>query len=51
MGDGKRLEKGTFSWPEGEEKVIRLRSEALAMLTGGVDLRGAKMRPWYDRGE
>jgi transposase len=45
----KRLEKGTFSWPEGEEKVIRLRSEALAMLTGGVDLRGAKMRPWYDR--
>ena len=47
----KRLEKGTFSWPEGEEKVIRLRSEALAMLTGGVDLRGAKMRPWYDRGE
>ena len=47
----KRLEKGTFSWPEGEEKVIRLRSEALAMLTGGVDLRGAKMRPWYDRGD
>jgi transposase len=47
----KRLEQGTFSWPEGEEKVIRLRSEALAMLTGGVDLRGAKMRPWYDRGE
>jgi transposase len=47
----KRLEQGTFSWPEGEERVIRLRSEALAMLTGGVDLRGAKMRPWYDRGE
>ena len=47
----KRLEKGTFSWPEGEEKVIRLRSEALAMLTGGVDLRGAKMRPWYDRSD
>src|ERR1700679_3117508 len=50
-GMAKRLEKGTFSWPEGEEKVIRLRSEALAMLTGGVDLRGAKMRPWYDRGD
>ena len=47
----KRLEQGTFSWPEGEEKVIRLRPEALAMLTGGVDLRGAKMRPWYDRGD
>jgi len=47
----KRLERGTFSWPQGEEKVIRLRPEALAMLTDGVDLRGVKMRPWYDRGE
>jgi len=47
----KRLEEGTFSWPQGEQKVIRLRPEALAMLTDGVDLRGAKMRPWYDRGE
>ena len=47
----KRLEEGTFSWPQGEEKVIRLRPEALAMLTDGVDLRGTKMRPWYDRGE
>jgi transposase len=47
----KRLEKGTFSWPQGERKVITLRPEAFAMLTDGVDLRGAKMRPWYDRGE
>ena len=47
----KRLEEGTFSWPQGEEKVIRLRPEALAMLTDGIDLRGAKMRPWYERGE
>lgn len=47
----KRLEEGTFSWPQGGEKVIRLRPEAFAMLTDGVDLRGGKMRPWYDRGE
>jgi transposase len=47
----KRLEEGTFSWPQGEQKVIALRPEAFAMLTDGVDLRGAKMRPWYDRGE
>lgn len=47
----KRLEKGTFSWPQGDERVLRLRPEAFAMLTDGVDLRGAKMRPWYDRGE
>jgi transposase len=48
----KRLEEGTFSWPKLEEvgaAKLALRSEALAMLTGGIDLRGAKMRPWYER--
>ena len=47
----KRLEEGTFSWPKGDQKAIRLRPEAFTMLTDGVDLRGAKMRPWYDRGD
>ena len=47
----KRLEEGTFSWPQGDEKVLALRPEAFSMLTDGVDLRGGKMRPWYDRGE
>jgi transposase len=47
----KRLEEGTFSWPQGGEKVLALRPEAFSMLTDGVDLRGAKMRPWYERGE
>jgi transposase len=45
----KRLEEGTFSWPQGEQKVMALRPEAFALLTDGVDLRGAKMRPWYER--
>lgn len=47
----KRLEAGTFSWPkEGDENgKMKLRPEALAMLTDGVELRGAKMRPWYER--
>jgi transposase len=48
----KRLEKGTFSWPkdtDGKTK-LSLRPEALAMLTDGVDLRGGKMRAWYQRG-
>jgi len=47
----KRLEEGTFSWPkEGDENgKMKLRPEALAMLTDGVELRGAKMRPWYER--
>jgi transposase len=48
----KRLEKGTFSWPkhiEPERVKLQLSPQALAMLTDGVDLRGAKLRPWYER--
>ena len=48
----KRLEKGTFSWPKSVEAgsaKLKLSPEALAMLTDGIDLRGAKMRPWYER--
>jgi transposase len=28
---------------------LRLAPEAFAMLTDGIDLRGARMRPWYER--
>jgi len=48
----KRLERGSFSWPKSVEPhatKLRLNPEALAMLTDGVDLRGAKLRPWYER--
>lgn len=48
----KRLEKGTFSWPKAsqvEGAKLRLAPEALAMLTDGIDLRGARLRPWYER--
>ncbi len=48
----KRLEKGTFSWPkiiEPDAVKMKLAPEALAMLTDGIDLRGARMRPWYER--
>jgi transposase len=50
----KRLEAGTFSWPKanGRRAVkLRLAPEALAMLTDGVDLRGGRLRPWYEREE
>lgn len=50
----KRLEKGTFSWPSGTALVndkLPLTPEALALLLDGVDLRGPKMRPWYQRAE
>jgi len=50
----KRLEEGTFSWPKsvesGQARLV-LRPEALAMLTDGVELRGARLRPWYEREE
>ncbi len=48
----KRLEKGTFSWPKVIDPQIaklKLAPEALAMLTDGIDLRGARLRPWYER--
>jgi transposase len=48
----KRLEQGTFSWPRSVEPgqtKMKLSPEALVMLTDGVDLRGAKLKPWYQR--
>ena len=50
----KRLEEGTFAWPKDIEPgktKLALTPQALAMLTDGVDLRGAKLRPWYQRSE
>ncbi len=49
----KRLEQGTFAWPKTVEvgaTKLALRPEAFAMLTDGIDLRGAKLRPWFERG-
>lgn len=48
----KRLEKGTFSWPRNidpQAVKLKLAPEAFVMLTDGIDLRGAKLRPWYER--
>lgn len=48
----KRLEQGTFSWPrqiETGRKKLKLTPEAFAMLTDGIDLKGARLRPWYER--
>ena len=48
----KRLEKGTFSWPKGvdvENGKLSLSPEALALLLDGVDMKGGKFRPWYQR--
>ena len=48
----KRLEEGQFSWPkgvEGSDTTLVLTPEALGLLLDGIDLRGAQMRPWYQR--
>jgi len=48
----KRLEKGTFSWPrstQGQTAKLKLTPEAFGLLTNGVDLRGARLRAWYER--
>lgn len=49
----KRLEQGRFSWPAPSEKKTKLSlaPEALALLVGGIDLKGASMKPWYERDE
>ena len=47
----KRLEEGNFSWPKVPEEgaaKLRLRPEALEMLLSGIDLKGARLRPWYE---
>ena len=50
----KRLEQGQFSWPKPSrqgQKRLALSPEALSLLTDGIDLKGARMRPWYEREE
>ncbi len=47
----KRLEKGTFSWPEsasGSKDKITLTPQALAMLTDGIQLKDGMTRAWYE---
>jgi transposase len=46
----KRLERGTFSWPkivEGRRKV-EMRWEDLALMLGGIDVKHARRRRWFD---
>ena len=47
----KRLEQGRFSWPAPSEKKskLALAPEALALLVGGIELKSASLKPWYER--
>jgi transposase len=48
----KRLERGTFAWPTHSGDTshrLALRHEELTALLVGLDLDGARRRPWYRR--
>lgn len=48
----KRLEQATFFWPKAAEpgqSKLKLTPEAFSLLTDGVDMHRATLRPWYER--
>ena len=44
----KRLEKGTFHWPEADSKAIELTAAQLTLLLSGIDLQATRTRRWHD---
>jgi len=42
----KRLERGTFAWPEGGTGPIELSQNQLNLLLGGLDLKQTRPRGW-----
>jgi transposase len=47
----KRLEKGTFAWPDAKAKAMEMSFGELAQLLAGLDLRSFRRRRWYHRGD
>jgi transposase len=45
----KRLERGTFAWPQEPQGSIELSPDELTLLLGGIDLQDAERRDWYRR--
>lgn len=46
----KRLEKGTFAWPQGEPGLpVEMRAADLMLLLSGVDITHTRRRRWYER--
>ncbi len=44
----KRLEKGRFRWPQADgRRSVTIRSEELAMLVNGLDVKQTRQRNWY----
>ncbi len=48
----KRLEKGTFSWPqaacESEDKWLQIQPSALSLLLDGIELKNCMKKAWYE---
>lgn len=42
----KRLDAGTFAWPDAETATVELSAEELSLLLGGLDLRQTAVRNW-----
>lgn len=40
----KRLERGRFHWPLGDEPVVEMNAADMALILEGIDLNGAKRR-------
>lgn len=47
----KRLEAGTFAWPQVGGSSLEMTREELLLLLGGLDLNQTSRRRWYDRME
>ena len=45
----KRLEKGTFAWPQATDPVIEMTYDELTLLLSGIDISLTKKRRWFRR--
>jgi len=43
----KRLEKGTFRFPQGDGSRMEIEAAELALILEGIDLKGARRRPRF----
>lgn len=46
----KKLEQGTFAWPQASPGQVKLAlpAQSLELLLAGIDLAQAQRRPWFD---
>jgi transposase len=43
----KRLERGTFAWPQIVKPYLEMSAEQLALLLAGIDVKEFRRRRWY----